>query len=272
MPLSSRLPSGIIDTHVHVFRKGEGLVAARRYTPDADALPGTLLAAMDTEGVATAILVQPSFLGEENGFLLAAIADHPDRFRGIAVVPPDLSQAGLVDLRQRGILGIRLNLIGKPVEDFAERYRRLIEALAAQRMVLQIQAEGHQWLTIAPVLASCSATVLIDHFGRTMPGDASGGFEALMAAAATNAAIWFKLSAPYRLASGAAEACAKRLLTTLGSHRLVWGSDWPATQFEGQHCYRDTLIWLSDWVPDSEMRTRILAVNPRRLYGFEASA
>lgn len=272
MPLSPRLPNGVIDTHVHVFRKGEGLVASRRYTPEADALPETLLAAMDAESVATAILVQPSFLGEENGFLLGAIAACPDRFQGIAVVSPDLSEAGLADLRACGILGIRLNLIGKPVEDFAERYRRLIEALAAQRMVLQIQAEGHQWRTIAPVLASCPATVLIDHFGRTMPGDASGGFEALLAAAATNAAIWFKLSAPYRLAPGAAEACAKHLLTMLGSHRLVWGSDWPATQFEGQHSYGDTLRWLSDWVPDSEMRTRILVDNPRRLYGFAASA
>jgi predicted TIM-barrel fold metal-dependent hydrolase len=269
MPSSSQPPTGVIDTHVHVFRKGEGLVASRRYTPDADALPETLLAAMDAAGVAMAILVQPSFLGEENGFLLAAIAEQPNRFRGIAVVPSDLSEAGLVELRQRGILGIRLNLIGKPVEDFAERYRRLIEALAAQRMVLQIQAEGEQWLTIAPVLAACRGTVLIDHFGRTMPGDASGGFEALLAAATANEGIWFKLSAPYRLAPGVALACAEQLLARLGSHRLVWGSDWPATQFEGQHVYADTLRWLAEWVPDPDTRAGILIKNPRWLYGFD---
>ena len=68
-----------------------------------------------------------------------------------------------------------------------EQERELAESLyykqdleAARQMVLQIQAEGHQWLTIAPVLARCPATVLIDHFGRTVPGDASGAFEALL--------------------------------------------------------------------------------------------
>lgn len=272
MPLSSRPPNGVIDTHVHVFRKGEGLVATRRYTPDADALPQTLMAAMDAEGVAMAILVQPSFLGEDNGFLLAAIAQAPDRFRGIAVVSSDLSEAGLEALRERGILGIRLNLIGQPVADFTARYAGLIEALAARQMVLQIQAEGHQWLTIAPVLARCPATVLIDHFGRTVPGEASGAFEALLAAAATNTAIWFKLSAPYRLAPGVAWACAEQLLARLGSHRLVWGSDWPATQFEGQHVYADTLRWLAEWVPDPDTRAGILIENPRRLYGFDVVA
>ncbi len=269
MKASPDLPdSAVFDTHVHVFRRGEGLVEGRRYTPGHDALPETLLAKMASSGIDRAILVQPSFLGTDNRFLLSAIEDHPGRFHGVAVTAPDLPESALAELKARGVVGIRLNLIGLPVDDFASRHGGLVAALARQDMVLEIQAEGVQWQTILPVLEQGETRVLIDHFGRTAPGASSRGFEALLAAAVRNSAFWFKVSAPYRLAPGMAARCAERLVGTLGVDRIVWGSDWPATQFEGRHDYADTLSWLEEWIPDAEARQQVLARNPGLLYRF----
>jgi predicted TIM-barrel fold metal-dependent hydrolase len=51
--------------------------------------------------------------------------------------------------------------------------------------------------------------------------------------------------------------------------RLVWGSDWPhATE---QAHPPDTLALrdlLAAWVPDAQLRQRILVDNPAALYGF----
>ena len=67
-----------LDAHLHVFHDGLPLRAQRRYAPDYSAATETLLARLDAEGVRGAVLVQPSFLADHD-YLLAAVAEHPDR-------------------------------------------------------------------------------------------------------------------------------------------------------------------------------------------------
>ena len=261
-----------IDTHVHIFAKNAPLAADHRYAPDYDALPAHLVATMREAGLSRALLVQPSFLGTDNSFLLEAIAADPTRFAGIAVVDPTISLAGLDALRRGGIVGVRLNCIGKAAPDFSGTHRALTEHLAALGMVLQIQAEGAQWLGMEAFLSAPPICVVIDHFGRTAPDDPSGGFASLLRAAARSDRMWFKFSAPYRLAPGAAASCACAILKTVGGERIVWGSDWPHTQFEGRHTYREALDWLASWVPDASGRANILSRNPAKLFGLSRAA
>jgi predicted TIM-barrel fold metal-dependent hydrolase len=258
----------IIDTHAHIFRRGAELAADRRYAPGYEALPEALLAAMAARGVRRAILVQPSFLGVDNSFLIEAMAAAPARFAGVAVVPPDIGRAGLAALKAAGVVGVRLNCIGRPAPDPGGGHRPLVEALASLGLVLQIQAEGAQWRSMEAALAAAPGPVVIDHFGRTPVGHESGGFESLLRAAARSPDIWFKFSAPYRLAENAAPECARRILDTVGGGRVIWGSDWPHTQHEGRFGYDDTLGWLEGWMPSAEDRRAALGPNAMRLFGM----
>ena len=259
-----------VDTHVHIFRRDAVFVAERRYAPDYDASPEALRTRMETAGIGRAILVQPSFLGFDNAYLLAAIAAAPEAFAGVAVVDPRTGSAELAALRRAGIVGLRLNCIGRPAPDFAGAEGDLARRLAGLGMVLQIQAEGAQWGAMEPFLSDPPGRVVIDHFGRTPAGAPDGGFESLTRAAARTDRLWFKFSAPYRMEAGAARDCAAALLAAAGPGRIVWGSDWPHTQHEGGQSYGQTLDWLADWAPDAADREAILRDNPRRLFGHPA--
>jgi predicted TIM-barrel fold metal-dependent hydrolase len=51
--------------------------------------------------------------------------------------------------------------------------------------------------------------------------------------------------------------------------RLLWGTDWPHVNLAGPMPNSTEFFdLLLDWVPDDDVRTRILVDNPARLYGF----
>jgi predicted TIM-barrel fold metal-dependent hydrolase len=264
--LRSSAPGGVVDTHVHIFQRDCAMIAGRRYTPDYDATAQALLAQMEASGVARAVLVQPSFLGTDNRFLLDAIAASGGRFSGIAVVEPDIGAAGLGALRRAGVRGVRLNCIGRETPDLAGADRALVDKLADLGMALQVQAEAGQWTALEGALSHARLDVIIDHFGRTPIGHASGGFEALLRAAARSPRIWFKFSGPYRFGEAAAGACAAAISQAVGIERIIWGSDWPHTQFEERCSYAETRAWLTAWLPDAAERERVLVANPAQLF------
>jgi predicted TIM-barrel fold metal-dependent hydrolase len=260
-----------VDTHVHVFERRLPFVAGRRYEPDYDATPENLSREMSAAGIAKAVLVQPSFLGTDNHYLLDAIAAAPQSFAGIAVIDPATGIDELGALKRAGVVGVRLNCIGQPSPDLRQgEYRVMADRFGEIGLVLQIQAEGGHWLSVAPALGDLPCAVLVDHFGRTPAGMTSGGFEALLSAAAATENVWFKFSGPYRFPEAEADRCADAILDAIGHDRIVWGSDWPWTQFESQHSYGETLRWLDRWVGDAGERQRILSDNPARLFGFNS--
>jgi predicted TIM-barrel fold metal-dependent hydrolase len=113
---------------------------------------------------------------------------------------------------------------------------------------------------------------VIDHFGR--PDAALGiddpGFRYLLTIAGSGKA-YVKLSAPYRVGSDLADAAAPLLLDAFGPDRLLWGSDWPHTQFEAQADAKACRRALDHWVPDPVQRAAILSTTPARLFGFDTS-
>jgi predicted TIM-barrel fold metal-dependent hydrolase len=271
VPRNPAVPPGAIDTHALVFTRDLRLAPNARYVPEAEAPVERYLDLLDQHGLAAGVLVQPSFLASDNRYLLQAIARVPARFRGIAVVTPTVASEELARLKNAGIVGVRLNLMGREPPDFAASpWPQHFAALSRAGLHVQVHAEGPRWLQILKPLLAAGVRLVIDHFGR--PSDGMGprcpGFQSL-AAAARDADIWFKLSAPYRLLpTTAAWACADVLLTIPGPGRLVWGSDWPWTQHPHVTRYSDTLAWLSEWVRDAGAREQILGANARTLFGF----
>lgn len=88
-----------------------------RYVPEYDATPEHYLSHLDQHGFDKAILIQPSFLGTDNHYMLEAIRRIRIVFFGVAVIDITTSLSAMEEMKRNGIVGIRLNLIGQPIPD-----------------------------------------------------------------------------------------------------------------------------------------------------------
>lgn len=258
----------IVDTHVHVFTRALPLASGRRHSPTGDFTLDDLLAATAPHGVGEIVLVQPSFLGTDNGYLLATLARAPQRLRGIVVVAPNVDDDTLDAYGKAGVVGVRLNLIGRdPHEVLAPPWTDLLGRVAAGGWQIEIQAEGRDLPDLIDGLAPLGAPLVIDHFGRPDPrlGVADPGFRRLLAAG-PDGPLYVKISGSYRCGGADATPYAGALLASLGPDRLLWGSDWPFTQFEAVRTYADGLAELRAWLSPAERAA--LAATSRRLFGF----
>lgn len=259
----------IIDSHVHVWADDTPLSSERTYTPSKPTPTDTLLSVMDAHGVDGAVLVQPSFLGTDNGYLLAALAKYPDRFRGVAVVDPSVASGALEDLRAAGVTGLRLNLTHGTMPDLTtDPWRGLFERAVAAELHIQLHLDAHMAPAVLPPILAADAMVVVDHFGRPDPrlGAEDPAWRSILALG-RDGRHRVKLSAPYRLGGVAPESLMPELSRAFGSGGLLWGSDFPWTQHEEGRFYRDCLQALSGWVK-ADARDAVLGDNAAALYGF----
>jgi len=265
-----------VDSHAHVFVRGLPLAATRRHAPDYDATLDEYLGLLDAHGLSHGVLVQPSFLGTDNRFLIDALHACPERLRGVAVVDPGVDGATLQAMAAAGVCGIRLNLVGMPLPDFSQPgWRQLFARVRALDWHVELHRESRDLPLAAQAVLDAGCALVVDHFGRpaSAPASSDEGFAWLLDAAACGR-VWVKLSAAYRnwpVASEAAAAgdAAQALLKAFGPDRLVWGSDWPHTQHREIADYAAAHAALADWVPDAAARRRILVETPARLFKFK---
>jgi len=265
-------PPAAFDTHAHVFTSGLRLAHERRYSPDYDATVDAYLSLLDAHGLAAGVLVQPSFLGTDNAYLLDALGKAPDRLRGVAVIEPTVPGEELDRLVEAGVCGIRFNLVSRPVPPLGEPlWRRLAHELAARGLHLEVQAQQRQWEELEPWLLRWPGAVVVDHLG--LPAAASSSYPGSAALSRVLAAqhVWVKAAAPYRSAPQAATAMMRSLLRARGGERMLWGSDWPWTRHEEGRVYGETLTWLTAELDPGEVQ-RILCANPAQLFGWTPRA
>ncbi|WP_319244278.1 amidohydrolase family protein [uncultured Propionivibrio sp.] len=259
-----------IDTHAHVFHRGLPFVPNRRYTPDYDALPADYLRMLDSNGMSHGVIVPISILGTNNDYTLEVIRQSGGRVRGLAVIDPAKDIGKLDALNAGGIVGIRLNLIGKPVDDMKSSvWRELVATCRRLDWQIEVYDDASRLAQTVTPLIDQGAKVVVDHFGKPDVGQgiSDPGFKYLLGVAATRQ-VWVKLSAPYRSSDAIAADAAPLLLKAFGPERLVWGSDWPHTAFEGKVSHRTLRAQLDGWVPDAEARRIILTETPAKLFRF----
>ena len=263
-----------IDSHAHVFRRDLPLASVRRHTPNYDALLADYLTLLDAYAVSHAVLVQPSFLGSDNHFLLAALRAWPQRLRGVVVVEPTASERELQTLAEGGVCGIRLNLVGLSVPDFScANWQALFARVRALGWHVELHCESRDLAHAAQPVLDAACKLVIDHFGRPDPARSSAdpGWDWLLRASGSGH-VWVKLAAGYRSwpdqGGAAARDAAQALLRAFGAERLVWGSDWPNTQYRESVDYASAHAALADWVPDVAARRRILVDTPAQLFQF----
>jgi predicted TIM-barrel fold metal-dependent hydrolase len=286
MPSNTSPPSLVIDSHAHVFLQDMPLAATRRHAPEFDATLEAYLALLDQHAVSHGVLVQPSFLGTDNSFMLDAMRRHPQRLRSVVMLSPHTDEAQLTALNAQGVVGVRLNLVGLPLPDLNQAEW---QAFLCRLKALDWHLELHRGAAdLAPLLDAAlrsGCRIVVDHFGRpdALLAQHDPGFAQLLQRAASGR-IWIKLSAAYRNAQSAqhpasertlalrerdaqaARACAQQLLAAFGPERLVWGSDWPHTQHQDLIDYSGSLALLADWVPDTQQRSLILGRTAAELF------
>ncbi|RBP83141.1 amidohydrolase [Marinomonas rhizomae] len=267
-------PLKSIDTHAHIFRTDLPMSAERRYAPDYNALPEEFLTHLAEHNISHGVLVQPSFLGTDNSYMVQALRQHPNKLKGIAVVNPTVSDLELNKLDVAGVVGVRLNLIKKPLEDYTSPlWKNFLSKLAERKWVVEIQREIDDLTVFLPSILESGVEVIIDHFGRTLNGiqafnPAHQDFLNLLR---SGAPVWTKVSAAYRCNANLEQA--QEMLATLRSayghsEYLLWGSDWPNTQFEEKTNYTSQYRFMEALLPNIDERSQILLTNPSKLFKF----
>ena len=231
--------NALVDAHAHVFTRQLPMVAGRRYTPVKDADAQQYLDLLDAQGVGFGVLVQPSFLGTDNSYMLSALDQAPSRLCGIAVVDPQIKDAELELLSLQGVAGIRFNLVGDdPGKLRSSEIRGLVRRVAELGWQVEVQAEGRDIPGVLRNLAFSGVPIVIDHFGKPDPRHGTGcaGFQALLDQG-PGGNVYVKVSAGYRCGGVDTAPYFDALMEYLGPDRLLWGSDWPWTQFEEGRAY-----------------------------------
>jgi len=262
-----------VDTHAHVFHRDLPMEAGRRYTPDYDAELSTYLALLDRAGLSHGVLVQPSFLGYDNRYLIDALRTAPARLRGVAVVRPETSVAALREMDRVGIVGMRLNLFGRDVPDFASAgWPVMLSAISDLGWHVEVHQRASALMHVLPPLLAAGCRVVVDHFGRPDPRQSvdDPGFAYLLTQAASGQ-VWVKLSAAYRNwqdddAAAQSAHAARLLLAAFGADRLVWGSDWPHTEHREATDFDTCRQQLDDWITPAAERCAILGATAAHLF------
>ncbi|CAN5353366.1 amidohydrolase [soil metagenome] len=262
------MPAGAVDCHAHVI--GTEYIENRSYTPHPAPLQ-KYLRMLDATGFDRGVLIQVSVHGTDNSLMLAALAAHRERLRGVAVAPADLPDSGWRELKEGGVVGLRLNTTtgGGVGIGALERYESICFELGWH---LQFLVESSQLESLRPKVARLRVPVVFDHMGYVDPGQASGAAGRALVAMVRDGA-WVKLSGGFRLSrSGPPYADTvdfARELAEAAPTRCVWGSDWPQVHFRGRMPRSgDLLDLLADSLPDERERHAVLVDNPQRLYGF----
>ena len=276
MPTSLRA-----DCHAHIIAPGQFPYAnGPGYKPRSDEVGDreAFARVRAAHGISHALLIQPSYYGYDNAAMLDAMRASGGRIKGVAVIPPDLSDREMRRLRDQGVVGVRLNLMRTDPDGLARPGSdAFLSRLKAFDWFVQVYATGDVWAGIEAPLRRSGARLLVDHFGD--PDLAGGldqpGFQAVLRLGRDTDAV-MKLSAPYRPSKRPfphedTEPFVAAAIQAYGVERCIWGSDWPFINTPQRVEYGSLLNLLGRWLPDPGDRQQVLWKTPARLFGFAES-
>lgn len=269
-PTRFALPAGAVDTHAHVVAPPP-YVEERTFTPPVSS-GADYIRMLDGVGMAYGVLVQVSVHGTDNSAMLAVLGAHPERLRGVAVIPPDLPERELARLHESGVRGLRMNTANRGGIGFEQLDR--YEAIAAELgWHIQFFADVRSLPDIAPRIGRLRVPFVLDHLGHVPASEGAHSLAARLVRSLVADGGWVKLSGAFRLSSEPSFADTVEMALALveaAPDRCLWGSDWPHVNYSGaMPKLRDLIDLLADWVSDPAQREAVLTTNAHRFYGFD---
>ncbi|MCB1461262.1 MAG: amidohydrolase family protein [Nitratireductor sp.] len=234
----------------------------------------------DRLGVERMVFVQPSAYKTDNSCMLDAMEVYPEKSRGIVDIDEDCPDSQLDDLHRRGVRGVRINT--SPIAPFdagradelIPRVEKLGQRLAGAGWCLEFL--GPAWLTEAmmPTMRSLPVNYIVDHMGMFLARDGidQKGFRDLLDLTESGR-CWIKMTGVYRMSQQEPDFADSipfaRALAERSPDRLIWGSDFPHLSFD--HLDSVSLFnLLAEWIPEEDIRAKILVTNPSELFDFDA--
>jgi predicted TIM-barrel fold metal-dependent hydrolase len=269
-----------VDSHAHVFDTSRfPLNNPQAYVPQ----PNECGTARDfhvvlaAHGMTHGLLVNP-FAGyaTDNRCMLDAIAASQGRFKGVALVGHDASDAHLRSLAEAGVVGARFNtLFSGATSLHGKAGERLLARIKELGWFAQIYFHDDEVLSLLPILRASGIRVVVDHCAcpDVRRGLDQPGFQAVLELGRRgNAAI--KLSGPFRYSRQAwphvdCEPYMQALIEAFTLDNCVWGSDWPFVRIPSRIDYGPTRQMLERWLPDAQDRRKVLWDAPKRWFGFQ---
>jgi predicted TIM-barrel fold metal-dependent hydrolase len=283
------MTADFIDAHVHVWSGPAGPYAREpgysgpAYKP-AVFTPETLLEHARPCGVSRVVLVQMSFYGFDNSYMLDAIRRYPDVFRGIAVVDDShpKPQDEMLLLAHQGVRGFRIILESDPRTRLATPGMEAMWRCASEsRLVLGLLAGPD---ALPSIDAMCTrfpeAPVVIDHMGRVgSDGQIRDADVRALSNLARHPEVCVKISAFYALGRTQAPyddlaPLIRTLYEAYGPKRLMWASDSPF-QVQPPHTYRGSVDLIRNrlaFLPDENREWLLRKTAERIFFGTRTGA
>ena len=251
----------MIDSHVHVWTddttKYPRVSSGSDYSPPRFT-PEDLFVHSKPAGVNRVVLIQMSFYGYDNAYMLDCMRSHPGVFSGVAVVDSsDASPAkAMKQLGKSGVRGFRIQPGDSP--------RTWLDA-AGMKAMWKCGAEEQLAMcpllnpdALAPVDRMCvkypETPVVIDHLARIgADGQIRDSDVRQLCALARHPKVSVKVSAFYALGRKQAPyrdlaPFIRRVFEDFGPHRLMWGSDCPF-QVQDGHTYAASAALIQGGLP-----------------------
>ncbi len=254
-------PDGVVDAHVHVWTPdldryplADGFTKADMQPPSFTA--EQLLAADRPLGIARIVLIQMSYYGFDNRYMLDCMAAAPGVFGGVAIV--DHEQPDVADtmraLAGKGVRGFRLYTSREKAEAWqaSAGIQQMWQTGAEAGLAMCLLADPDALPAIATMCEAFPKTpVVIDHFARIgmRAGIDPEQLERLLSLARFPT-VHVKVSAYYALGRKLPpyddlEPMIRQLRNAYGAERLMWASDGPFQLADGQG-YEPSLALIRD--------------------------
>jgi D-galactarolactone isomerase len=270
--MTAQFPPGSCDTHMHIYDSRYPAAPTALIHPP-DATVEMYRQVQEALGLQRVVIVQPTTYGFDNSCTLDAVAAIGDEARAIVIVDDHVTDIELDRLTRLGARGARFHMLtGGPVP--WDAMRSVAERIASHGWHIQLQMNGRDLIDRIDTLLALPTPIVVDHVGRYMPpvDPDDERFHALLRLLDTGR-CWVKLSAPYESAPDPSHryVAVTRLVHELVAHspeRMVWATNWPHPAQTNPPSLEDLARLALEWMPDDDLRRRILVDNPAALYTF----
>ncbi len=202
-------------------------------------------------GVNRVVLIQMTYYGDDNSYILDTIAQYPEMYRGVGVIDqesPDVANT-MRTLKEQGVSGFRIEPKQRPVESWlsSEGMRRMWACGADQNLALCCLINPNALPALDRMCDDFPETpVVIDHMCRIgATGEINVDELQALCDMAKHKRLTVKVSAFYALGQKRPPyhdlvPTIRQIYESFGPERLMWASDAPF-QVAGQHTYQASI-------------------------------